>query len=154
MIARKLADGRLMICASADYLAEQGEVIAPKDLEKMQLIDLAGVGTDMLLTSKIGKKPDYLVRMQHRISLDSGFALRRMAEEGLGVVMLPDFFVREAIDAGRLVEMLPDWQAPSFGIYAVWPPNTGSNHVRNALLKFVATIAKIDPEMDAAPVSH
>ena len=153
MMARKLADGRLQVCASADFLAAQGEVSAPGDLEKMQLIDLAGVGTDMLLTSKIGKKREYLVRMQHRISLDSGFALRRMAEEGLGVVMLPDFFVRDAINEGRLREVLPDWHAPSFGIYAVWPPNTGTNHVRNALLKFVAAIAKTGPEMDGMPVS-
>jgi len=152
MMARKLADGRLQVCASAEYLATQGEVNAPRDLEKMELLDLTNVGTDMLLTSKIGKKRDYLVRMQHRISLDSGFALRRMAEEGLGVVMLPDFFVRESIDEGKLCEVLPGWQAPSFGIYAVWPPNTGSNHVRNALLKFVAVIAKTEPEMDVLPV--
>lgn len=152
MMARKLADGRLQVCASADYLATQGEVNAPKDLDKMELLDLTNVGTEMRLTSKIGKKRDYLVRMQHRVSLDSGFALRRMAEEGLGVVMLPDFFLRNAVDEGSLCEVLPDWHAPSFGIYAVWPPNTGSNRVRNALLKFVATIAKTGPEMDAAPV--
>ncbi len=152
MMARKLADGRLMVCASPDYLAAQGEVRVPRDMEKMELIDLAGVGTEMLLSTKNGKKRDCLVRMQHRISLDSGFAVRRMAEEGLGVIMLPDFFLREPIDEGNLCEVLPDWQAPSFGIYAVWPPNTGSNHVRNALLKFVATIAKTGPEMDGVPV--
>ncbi len=153
MMARKLADGRLQLCASDDYLATQGKVNAPRDLEKMELLDLTNVGTEMRLTAKTGKKHDYLVRMQHRISLDSGFALRRMAEEGLGVVMLPDFFLREAVDEGRLREVLPEWQAPSFGIYAVWPPNTGNNHVRNALLKFVATIAKTGPEMDATPVN-
>ena len=153
MMARKLADGRLQVCASADYMATQGKVNAPRDLEKMELLDLTNVGTEMRLTPKIGQKHDYLVRMQHRISLDSGFALRRMAEEGLGVVMLPDFFLREALDEGRLREVLPGWNAPSFGIYAVWPPNTGSNHVRNALLKFVATIVKTDSEMDDLPVN-
>ncbi len=153
MMARKLADGRLQVCASADYMATKGKVGAPRDLEKMELLDLTNVGTEMRLTAKTGKKRDYLVRMQHRISLDSGFALRRMAEEGLGVVMLPDFFLRESIDEGKLYEVLPDWHAPSFGIYAVWPPNTGSNHVRSALLKFVATIAKTGPEMDDLPVN-
>ena len=156
MMARKLADGRLMLCASPDYLAAQGVVKRPRDLEKMELIDLAGVATEIVLTPKAdstaSKNRGHLVRIPHRISLDSGFAVRRMAEEGLGVVMLPDFFLHEAIDAGRLVEVLRNWQAPSFGIYAVWPPNTGSNHVRNALLKFVAAIVKTGPEMDTEPV--
>jgi len=156
MIARKLADGRLMLCASADYLAAHDIVKRPKDLEKMQLIDLAGVRTEIVLTPKadnpVTNRHGQLVRVPHRISLDSGFAVRRMAEEGLGVMMLPDFFVHEAIDAGRLVEVLPDWQAPSIGIYAIWPPNAGRNHVRNALLKYVAAIANTEPEMDALPV--
>ncbi|PAQ05299.1 hypothetical protein CIT26_31395 [Mesorhizobium temperatum] len=40
---------------------------------------------------------------------------------GAGLSVLPDFLVREELAAGRLVQILPDWQLPSGGIYTVYP---------------------------------
>ncbi len=148
LMSRKLAEGRLIVCASPDYLRARGRVKNPGDLENLELINIVGVPPSITLTSR-GKNPaEQVVRMSHRISVDSGFAGRRMAEETCGVVMLPDFIVREAMEAGRLVRVLPGWQAPSFGIYAVWPPNSGRNYLRTMFLDFIAAIAKTEPETD------
>ncbi len=147
LISRKLADGRLIVCASPDYLDGKDKVRNAVDLEKLELIDLVGVVRAISLTSRTNKK-EQIVRMSHRISVDSGFAARRMALEGCGIVMLPDFFVDEAMKDGQLVEVLPDWQAPSFGIYAIWPPNSGTHYLRKSFLEFVAAIAKTEPDAD------
>ncbi len=151
LMSKKLTDGRLHLCASPDYLRSNGKARTPEDLEKLELIDLAGVARDITLT-KAGRAPrEHILQMPHRISVDSGFAARRMAEEACGVVVMPDFFVRDRIAEGHLVEVLPKWHAPSYGIYAVWPPNSGTNHLRNSYLEFVAAIAKTESESDREP---
>uniref|UniRef100_UPI001FF04260 LysR substrate-binding domain-containing protein n=1 Tax=Mesorhizobium mediterraneum TaxID=43617 RepID=UPI001FF04260 len=35
--------------------------------------------------------------------------------------VLPDFLVRDELAAGRLVQILPEWQLPSGGIYTGYP---------------------------------
>jgi len=144
LMSRKLAEGRLVVCAGPEYLAAQGAVRGPGDLERLELIDLAGVERRLELATP-GRKAVRTVQMRSRLSVDSGFAARRLAMEGCGVVMLPDFFVQDALAAGLLVQVLPKWRAPAFGIYAVWPPNAGTNHLRAAFLKHVANIAKTEP---------
>ncbi len=148
MIARKLADGRLHVCASPSYLMERPELKTPDDLPTLELIDLVGVHPTVELTSRNKQQDVRTVQIPHRISVDSGFAARRMAEEGCGVIVMPDFFVRDALNAGRLVELLPEWQAPTYGIYALWPPNSGTNHLRTSFLDFVAAIAKTEADTD------
>jgi DNA-binding transcriptional LysR family regulator len=86
--------------------------------------------------------------MKQRISSDSGFAARRMAEVGCGIVLLPDFLVHERIETGHLVEVLLDWHSASYDIFALWPTNSTTNYLRKTFLDFVATIAKTDPASD------
>ncbi|PHR96774.1 MAG: transcriptional regulator [Blastopirellula sp.] len=148
LMSRKLADGRLYVCASPGYLQSKNKIVKPEDLETLEVIDLTGVSKNLKLTPTGQSLSAHIVQMPHRISVDSGFAARRMAEEGCGVVVMPDFFVRDRIAAGLLVEVLQDWHAPSYGIFAVWPPNSGTNHLRNSYLNFVAAISKTKPESD------
>jgi len=148
LMSRKLANGNLCVCASPDYLATRRKIQIPEDMSDLELIDVVGVNRHFKLMSADKNPRTFVVRLPHRISVDSGFAARRMAVEGCGVVMLPDFFVRKALEDGQLVEVLDGWRAPSFGIYAIWPPNTGTDHIRTAFLNFIAAIAKTGSESD------
>jgi DNA-binding transcriptional LysR family regulator len=43
---------------------------------------------------------------------------------GLGVIIMPWFFVREELEAGRLVRLLPSYRTvPQRSLYAVFPSN-------------------------------
>lgn len=148
LMSKKLADGRLKVCASPDYMQSMKNIQTPDDLERLELIDLAGVSKNIPLFKAGQTSSKYIAKMPQRISVDSGYAARRMAEEGCGVVVIPDFFAADRIANGYLVEILPEWHAPSYGIYAVWPPNTGTNHLRNSYLNFIAAISKTEPGSD------
>ncbi len=150
LMSRKLADGRLLLCASPNYLAAKQKMAGPADLDRLEMIRIAGLPARVTLKAMGRNQKEHEVKLAHRISVDSGFAARRMAEEGCGVVLLPDFFVREAMEKGELVEVLPRWQAPLYGIYAIWPPNTGTNYLRTSFLNFIAEIAKTEPAADVA----
>jgi DNA-binding transcriptional LysR family regulator len=41
---------------------------------------------------------------------------------GIGVGILPEFILRDALAAGRLERLLPDWSLPSAAAYWVTPP--------------------------------
>jgi len=41
---------------------------------------------------------------------------------GTGLGVLPEFMLREALAAGRLERLLPDWSLPSGAAYWITPP--------------------------------
>lgn len=71
------------------------------------------------------------------LATNNSEALRDAALAGLGIALLPDFSAQAALQAGKLVEVLPDW-APvgSFAdrIYAIRPYTA---HVPRAVSLFV-----------------
>ena len=40
---------------------------------------------------------------------------------GQGVIHQPSFLVQDDLDAGRLVELMPDYRSDELGVYAVYP---------------------------------
>ena len=140
--ARKLVDGGQYLCASPDYLKEKQLPKKPADLDRLELIAFTGRTYAITMTDKNDRQKRHQLRMPNRLTVDSGFAAMRLAEEGCGVTVLPDFLAREPLASGRLVEVLPDWSVPSFGIYAVWPDNPGTNTLRNLFVDYIAEIGK------------
>ncbi|MCP5000499.1 MAG: LysR family transcriptional regulator [Hyphomicrobiales bacterium] len=140
--ARKLVDGREYLCASPAYLKKRHIPRTPADVEGLELIAFDGRSRAIVLTGKGERPKRHQLRIPHRFVVDSGFAAMRLAEEACGVTILPDFLAREPIAAGRLVEVLPDWSVPTFGIYAVWPDNPGTNSLRTLFVDFIAEIGK------------
>ena len=47
-------------------------------------------------------------------------SLREAARAGLGISVLPDWLVREDVASGRLVRILPRWNAPEFPIHVIY----------------------------------
>ncbi len=148
LIARKLVDGRMKLCVAPQYLRAHPDPQGPGDLEAMELIGMVDASARISLKNSAMQGASADLHPRHRISVNSGFAARRIAEEGGGLVLLPDFFVHEALLANHLVEVLPQWDAADYSIYALWPPNVGTNHLRAAYLDFVAAIATTGPESD------
>jgi DNA-binding transcriptional LysR family regulator len=40
---------------------------------------------------------------------------------GQGIVLQPGFLVHKDLEAGRLVELMPDYRSTELGVYAVYP---------------------------------
>lgn len=61
------------------------------------------------------------IPMHPRISTDSLYALRSAAVMGLGACVGSTWLLREDIDAGRLVQLVPDWHALPLPCYLIYP---------------------------------
>lgn len=61
------------------------------------------------------------IPMHPRISTDSLYALRSAALLGLGACAGSTWLLREDIEAGRLVQLVPDWQAAPLPCHLIYP---------------------------------
>lgn len=114
LIARRLTDRTVHTCASPAYLARHGSPTAIKELREHSCL----VGTmDFWRFQEAGKAQT--IRLSGKIRCNSGRVLLAQAVEGLGIVQLPDYYVRPLIQTGQLEEVLEKHRIPAEGIWAV-----------------------------------
>ena len=107
LIARKVAEGRRVICAAPAYLDRRGRPAAPEDLLSHDCLVLRGLAR---LTSWPFRTPTGLQTLTvHGVATtDSAEALRDMALTGLGIIGVSAFIVARDIAEGRLIALFED----------------------------------------------
>jgi DNA-binding transcriptional LysR family regulator len=123
LAARKLAPNRRVVCASPDYLRAHGEPKTPQDLAKHNCLVTTwehGFAMAWDYKSPVGKRGT--VRVSGRYACDNWEVLRDWAVSGLGVALKSTWDVREQLEEGTLVPLLPGYDfGTDVGIYAVYP---------------------------------
>lgn len=116
LMARRLCEDPRVLVASPDYLAVAGDVAAPEDLGRHEIIGY--------LNARLGETWPFAGEAPRpgRIMANNGEAMRDMAIGGLGLALLPLFIVHDAIRDGRLRRLLPDLPQEPLPISLVWPP--------------------------------
>jgi DNA-binding transcriptional LysR family regulator len=104
--ARHIADFRRVICASPDYLEQQGTPHMPPDLTSHACISLAAADT-MRWPFRSSKGIEQ-VQINPRLTSDNGDVALRLALCGAGIVRLAELLVGEPIRRGELVPLLTD----------------------------------------------
>lgn len=136
--ARRLGDVRIHIVASPAYLDARGRPTHPSDLGLHDGLVYANVRTpDVWRLSGPGGQT-VSVQLRARLSANSGEAMLPALAAGLGVAMLPDFIVGDALASGALEEILTDWTPPPLGLHLVTPPSRLRPARVDALLDFLA----------------
>lgn len=114
LVCSKLGELELVNCASQLYLAHYG---APKTLADLGRHVMVGYSHDATpLQASAGL--EYLDRrgllqsapMQSLVSVDNAEAYIASALAGLGIIQVPRFDVQHLLDAGELVQVLPEFQ--------------------------------------------
>ncbi|WP_347203515.1 LysR family transcriptional regulator [Abyssibacter sp.] len=120
LIARRLATTGIRLCAAPSYLAVHGQPEHPRDLVEHRVIGYSywAGGDDWVFESDAGPQR---VRVQPQMQSNNGETCVAAAVAGGGIVLQPDFLVDQALQAGALVELLPAYQLPVLGVYAVYP---------------------------------
>lgn len=118
LVARKLAQRSLYVCASPDYLARHGQ---PHTLAELRHHNCLLGTLDHWRFDEAERHRN--VRVRGNLRCNSGAALLDAALKGMGLVQLPDYYVEEAIAEGRLVEVLHPFREQHEGIWALYPQN-------------------------------
>ena len=62
------------------------------------------------------------VRPSGPLRVNNGDAMMPVLIAGTGLGILPEFFLRDALESNRLERLLPDWSIPLGAVYWVTPP--------------------------------
>lgn len=123
-VMRKLGSGERVLVATPEYLREHPPIAVPEDLSEGH----------NCLTYRRAMEPTSWRYLQgdrvHEIAVsgtlysNNGEVLRRAALSGLGLALLADWSVREDVEAGRLVRLLPQYRLTGStfdnGVYALF----------------------------------
>ncbi|MCA1491949.1 LysR family transcriptional regulator [Sinorhizobium alkalisoli] len=121
LIARKLDDFQIVICASPDYIAKSGPLEHPSELSKAACI-LDTNGRSYSNWRFVGADgASFTVPVSGPIEVNSPLATLRAAAAGLGVAAVPDFIARPKVQSGELVSLFDDFLPRDRGIYAIYP---------------------------------
>jgi len=136
MVAKRLAGRQQYVCAAPSYLTAFGAPYSLAELDRHNCL----LGTlDYWRFQEKDKARN--IRVTGNLRCNSGPVLLDAALKGLGVVQLPDYYVQQYIDDGRLITLLNQFNEPDDGIWAVYPQNRHlSPKVRLLVDYFVANL--------------
>lgn len=118
MMARKLRDRNVYVCASPSYIEKHGEPHTLSELKRHQC--LRG-STKYWRFDDSGS--ERLIHVDGRLQCNSGYSLMDAALKGLGIVQLPDYYVQPYLESGELIELLTAYRGDKEGIWALYPQN-------------------------------
>lgn len=120
LIARRLGETRVLACASPAYLEKHGTPKIPEDLSGHNCVTYSYVEDSNLWQFRDRAGGERTVQVSGNLHANNGDLLTEAAVNGIGVVYEPEFIVTGALAAGRLVQVLADFEREPLGIYAVY----------------------------------
>ncbi|MDG6472137.1 LysR family transcriptional regulator [Glaesserella parasuis] len=118
-IARKLADCHSLLVATPDYLAQFGTPKHPEDLYQHHYLSHHNINRKAWKCTQ-GER-EVLLDLNSRFTTNDTQALLNAVLDGNGIAMLPKYMLETELQQGKLQAVLPDWQLPTFSIYAIYP---------------------------------
>lgn len=141
LIARRIGTFQGVTCAAPYYLEKYGVPHTLDDLRQHRAVNF--------FSSRTGRNIDWdfvvdgeivEVRMNSMVSVNDGDAYIACGVKGFGLIQAPRFMVLPHLEAGRLVEVLPQWTPSPMPISAVYLQN---RHLSPKVRAFVDWAAEL-----------
>lgn len=117
---KKIGAFRDILCAAPSYLKTGIHPSIPAELDECLYVAHRWQGHIIkhLLLNKYSSGHSTEVELKAGCEADSVHGVQGLIEAGAGIGIVPEFLFEPARQAGRLVELLPDYQLPSILVYA------------------------------------
>ena len=119
LVSRELARTRMVLCASPQYLRRAGRPRHPSELATHDVVAYS-YWSDRDEWEFTGPEGLVRVRTVPCIRSNNGDVCRAAALQHQGLILQPTFIVGADLQAGRLVEVLPQYRSLTLGIHAVY----------------------------------
>lgn len=122
LVARPLGELPLANVASPDYLARHGRPLSPQALDGHLMVGYAAPGSarpepwEWLEQGRVRTRS-----LPARVIVANAEAYIACCEAGLGLIQVPAYDVRSQLQAGTLVEVMPQWRAAPLPITLLYP---------------------------------
>jgi DNA-binding transcriptional LysR family regulator len=112
LVATRIGVVETQVFAAPSYLAQAGTPATPEEAAKHRWVLLRGAPPGQIPISE---------KAAHIVCDDCTFA-REAVAAGLGLGLLPPFFIRDHVAAGSIVRLLPRLTVHHDGVFVVTPP--------------------------------
>ena len=149
LIARRVGDCPLYICAAPRFVEDHGMPASPADIPALPAViySLASAATSWSCRDVNGVQ--ITVGLRPALYANSAGMMLDACVEGVGLAVLPHFSCADALADGRLVRLLPGYETvPDLGIYVVYPDK---RFVPLKVRRFIDVIAAELASRDARP---
>lgn len=127
LVQRTLATGHITLFAGTSYLARHGEPTGPRELEAHWALCMTreSMPGTWRLQHLRQERDDVVVTLKPRLVSDDVGTLQKAAIAGHGVVALPPYICEDAVRAGIMRRVLPDWTLGAATMTALLPHRQG-----------------------------
>ncbi len=122
LVARRLCAMDRFVVAAPGYLKKHGRPTHPLHIADHVCLTYAYLATADTWHFKNARGEDAAVRPNGRYRVNNGDAMVPALLAGVGIAVLPEFILGDALADGRVVKILTDWTVPSGGLHLVTPP--------------------------------
>lgn len=125
LIARRISDFPMRLCASARFIADRGLPKRPDDLADWPFICYSNATNPSQWTYTDPAGQVQSMGLAPALYANSASMMKEACLEGVGMAALPLFSCSAELAAGQLVHLLPDYPiSPERGVYVVYPDKT------------------------------
>jgi len=137
LVARKLADLQMIVCASPAYLERRGTPQAPADLKHHDCLVFSD--TPGIAHWRFGRDPkaEYRIRLFGRVWVNSLDALVTAARGGAGIVRVPSWQVEAELAEGRLRRILRKHEPAPTPLHMLFQPSRLASPKTRAFADFL-----------------
>ncbi|EZQ12458.1 MULTISPECIES: LysR substrate-binding domain-containing protein [unclassified Acinetobacter] len=125
LVIRKFENIEQHLFASQAYLNEFGSIKKPEELSNHRILSMVDEHTDQQLVLHDSNNKSIKVKVSPVVMGSDLLMLAQLASDNCGVALLPDSIVEDYIKDGRLVKVLPNWNAPHGIFHVVYPSRRG-----------------------------
>jgi DNA-binding transcriptional LysR family regulator len=139
LVKRLLTQGSQVTVAAPSYLARHGTPKKPQDLHDHNCV-ISRFGPEWTFKEKNGK--DLSVRVAGNLMVLNGDVMREAVVAGAGVAQATWWLFRKDLEAGRVVEILPDYTKRGSPVSVLYPANRHLPAKVRVFIDFLVEITK------------
>jgi DNA-binding transcriptional LysR family regulator len=138
LVARELGVVRYVACAAADFAAQHGMPAGLQQLRQFPLVTSAVIGRQLRLSAyRDGEREE--VTLEPTLISEHFPFLRQAILAGIGVGMVPDYVVEDAVASGEIVTALDSYRLSIFGtqMFMLYMPNHYQTRAARTFIDFI-----------------
>ena len=120
LVARKLGEHRMVLCAAPEYLLKKGQPQSVNDLSQHTAINYLSAGRVLSWQLMDNEGTSHTFTPRSSLNMDDLQAICDAALAGHGIAWLPCWMVSKDIHEGKLVPLLKQAPDVHFNVHAVW----------------------------------
>jgi LysR family transcriptional regulator for bpeEF and oprC len=137
-VARRIYQSKYIVCGSPEFFRQHKVPRTAHDINPAWCLGLSAPPTGRFFEWKFSKGADSLaIHPEGRLAFNSSDALIQAASRSAGLIYVLDVLARSALESGRLIQILADWETAARSFYVVYPKSKFVSPKVRALIDFL-----------------